>query len=381
MHRFFSRFRRLISRPGFTLVELLVVIAIIGILIALLLPAVQAAREAARRSQCSNNLKQLGLALHNYHDSYKVFPAQRQGTQMNAPRGGWGDRWYYNDQGLSPLVRLLPYFEQVPLYSQISSTFADTSGFHPTGIWPAFGGTPGEPYYEPWSTPISSVLCPSEPAGWKRTGRWELKGSNYCFCVGDQVVNVSGDTSPRGIFGYQVPAGTRDIIDGTSNTAAISENSVRVEWSVHPNIHGGYAAFVSNLNTNPGVCLLARGPNETLDPAAAGGGWPPSHQRRGENWAWGMAVCTGFNTVLPPNAPCCLDDYGEWSWGTLPPDSYHPGGVNVAMADGTVHFVAETIDTGNLATQDPRQTGRKDSPYGVWGAMGSKAGGEPSGVP
>lgn len=92
----------------------------------------------------------------------------------------------------------------------------------------------------------------------------------------------------------------------------------------------------------------------------------------------GYPMVQGFNTVLPPNAPRCAVDRGEWSWGVFPPTSFHPGGVNLCLADGSVTFVSETIDTGNLAAADVT-AGR--SPYGVWGAIGSRDGGEAASVP
>ena len=122
--------RRKLSRQGFTLVELLVVIAIIGILVAMLLPAVQAAREAARRMQCSNNLKQLGIALHNYHNTWDALPPMRGGTNSSL-----GAPWVFDNtsvDSLSGLVSLMPYMEQVPLYEQIESANMGPAPWH----WP-----------------------------------------------------------------------------------------------------------------------------------------------------------------------------------------------------------------------------------------------------
>ncbi len=144
-------------KRGFTLVELLVVIAIIGVMVGLLLPAVQAAREAARRMQCSNNMKQLGLGMHNYHAAYNTFAAGMDGTLGNGRRANQN------------LVGILPFVEQQALWEQISNPLA--------GVAP-MGNNPGTdaPTYTPWATQISNYRCPSDhSAKWRRTDElWEF---------------------------------------------------------------------------------------------------------------------------------------------------------------------------------------------------------------
>jgi prepilin-type processing-associated H-X9-DG protein len=195
---------------------------------------------------------------------------------------------------------------------------------------------------------------------------------NYCFSRGDLINN---NTNPgnniRGPFttGRNVPLS--EIVDGTSNTVAISEQVVYT-GNVR-DLKGSYCT-VGNLHMSPIVAMAYKGPNNTLNCAT----FAASHHRRGESWASGFPLCTGFTTVLPPNSPIALNATGEWNWGVFPPQSHHPGGVNAAMCDGSVQFISETINTGNLALpQFNSQTPPvKESPYGVWGALGSMNGGE-----
>jgi len=354
-----------LRKLGFTLVELLVVIAIIGILVALLLPAIQAAREAARRSQCVNKLKQLGLALQNYHDTYNLFPPGMGGTSgslgwtgsppgCNFPPGN-------NVGALSPFVGMLPYLEQSPLYERITG---DVPG--PGGNWQPFGGFPFTTTYEPWTVKLAEFLCPSDSSsGLTGTGR-----VNYCYSRGDTITDIN-NPKPRGMFGRWSNIRMADVRDGTSNTIAFSELCIYQERYRRK----GGCANVSGLNTNPGGCYAAIDPtdsNKIIETMAS------HYSLVGLAWSAGHPVIQGFNTVLPPNAPRCASDRGEWAWGVFPPDSYHPGGVVGCMVDGSTHFFSGDIDTGDVSVG---QVTSGKSPYGVWGALGSKKGQEAAGVP
>ena len=340
------------SRPGFTLVELLVVIAIIGILIALLLPAVQAAREAARRSQCTNNLKQLGLAAHNYHDIWKVFP-WRQGGSGNRCTGEFdpcpSNQFHMRMRG-SGFFCLLPFIEQQALYNLVANRT------------PPFSPPPWYTSNQAWLTEVPTFRCPSDgyraPAG-------SLQPTNYRMSAGDSLGRMSGGNFSRGMFTLYGNRSMADLIDGSSNTIAFSEaligdGSDRI----------GRAVAVNISMTSPADCLARRGPNNTVLPTADG-------NQLGRRWGDGAMMFTGFNTMLPPNSPSCNPSGGgdHWASTVVSASSNHPGGVNVCFADGSVRFVSNTIDAGNSATPFPTSAS-VISPYGVWGALGSIAGGE-----
>ncbi|NUQ61583.1 MAG: DUF1559 domain-containing protein [Pirellulales bacterium] len=345
---------------GFSLVELLVVIAIIGILISLLLPAVQASREAARRIECSNNLKQLSLAVHNYHDTFRRLPARAGGTQGPGTNQGWLSGW----------VVLLPFCEQGAIYDRI------TAGEPAAGV-PAWGPPTGNAWAA-WDDSPDVLLCPSDPG--KFDGN-NLRLSNYCFSGGDDARNMDGQTSEntRGVFGHLFWYRFADVTDGLSNTVMLSE---RLRCG---NNAGGYAvaageldhrfgqAIVPGIQGQPNLCLAVTDGRHFVAGTTV-------ERTFGSRWPRGAANRASFNTILPPNGPSCLADVnnaasGNDDQGVLPPSSMHPGGVNVVLSDASVRFISETIDTGNLgASQANTYTGR--SRYGVWGALGSKQGGE-----
>lgn len=351
---------------GFTLVELLVVIAIIGILIALLLPAVQAAREAARRSQCTNNLKQFALAVHNYVDTHKVFPAKRQG-----PSSGGASCTDENKQFGTAWMRLLPYYEQQALYDQWS-----TPGTYGGVAIGAFGPCPwgaNDDNYTPYKQQVGSLLCPSDGKIPNKGPNSEAR-TNYMVCVGDSTDNAGSvgnndGYSTRGIFGnYRAHISFASITDGTSNTVMLSERKWG-PWADRLLVGVGTCRAGSNVHTNPAQCFGFVDPADPRRYLASGD--PVTWSGR---WCHGSTSHIGFNTVLAPNGPSCGDNTNDnGTGGVFPPSSYHPGGVVAALGDASVTFVSETIDTG---TPTAAQVSTGESPYGVWGAMGTKDGGE-----
>jgi prepilin-type N-terminal cleavage/methylation domain-containing protein/prepilin-type processing-associated H-X9-DG protein len=361
------RFRRF---SGFTLVELLVVIAIIGILVGLLLPAVQAAREAARRMQCSNNLKQLGLALHNYASANReTFPHRIGGiAEGTVP-------------GLSPMIgalpRLLPFIEQNALYNMI-----DSPGTYNGINFRAWGAMPSNANYTPWQTRVPSFLCPSDPES-SAVDR-NLPPKSYVFSHGD-FVGWWGEPATRGPFHvgvlYVSWASWKDagrvkfasITDGTSNTIAISEKAIPA--AATRSIRGGVGvvnAAVSKPNGQPVLCRSAVGPGGQF----ANGVTVGAFRSTSNSWSW--AGRAEFSTIIGPNGPSCAEQNHDWTGVLWTASSYHTGGVNSVFMDGSVRFVSDSIDTGNLATRlgAVNQAFSGPSAYGVWGALGSKDGGE-----
>ncbi|MCA8982914.1 MAG: DUF1559 domain-containing protein [Planctomycetaceae bacterium] len=349
---------------GFTLIELLVVIAIIAILVALLLPAVQQAREAARRSSCKNNLKQLGVALHNYHDTFNVLPYRSGGTgsctSVSTTLGG--NRYNGNCSRLSGFYAILPFIEQSALFDTISAGDASIP------ISP--GGPGGWESWPAWDSPvIATYLCPSDP-GLNVTAP---KSNSYVFSLGDSTAGINGSTI-RGLFGRNSRVNFRDITDGLSNTVAMSEhvraelgasttaNRNRVKHSivndVIPLTPANCRAQVSGTDFIAGVNVKAKHGNVLWD---------------------GQAERCAFGTIMPPNSQSCSDgnntnaDNGS---AMLTASSEHKGGVQVLMADGAVRFISENINTGDSSATAPATNSFAASPYGVWGSLGSKSGGE-----
>jgi prepilin-type N-terminal cleavage/methylation domain-containing protein len=312
------------QRRGFTLIELLVVIAIIAILIALLLPAVQQAREAARRASCKNNLKQIGVAMHNYHEAFKSFPPfiiHRTGNPSRIGDVNKGANW---------LVFLLPYVEQAPLYKQWDFDIPANQN-------------PGR------STELAVFKCPSDPysshnhcslfgGGWAR--------GNYGMNVSPCRHGVDGTGSLGGVGGANFVVKIRDITDGTSNTVAVDElraglnqYDLRGSWAM-PGLSSGTAAMFNDASA------------------------PNSQEPNADDIEF-CAQSGQFSN--PSNGMGCFD---SGNTGQMTARSMHTGGMHLMMVDGSVRFVSENINFKR------NEFGCAAAPRGVWQAIHTRGGGE-----
>ena len=367
---------RVSPRRGFTLIELLVVIAIIAVLIALLLPAVQSAREAARRAQCVNNLKQLGLAVHNYISQNDVLPAQ---TLDNSQTWGWFAPW---------TAAILPNMEQQPMFNALNFSLPMLEiGF----ISPYIGANTTVGLLQ-----INTLLCPSESlAKSANFNAVEYAQISYAGNVGGpgNIKSCNGTVVPvqgslilglMGLFGSSTPhsAGPvriASITDGTSNTALFSEHLLAlgngVFASTDPScVPGSQNGKRGIFQTSVNVVLDQNSPANAQALVAACQGLPGTtlavtDDAFGAQWLLSSDYAianNGYTHFMPPNGISCIgtSQFGvsDASWGGLgaaiSATSNHPGGVNVGMADGSVRFVKNTIALT------------------PWWALGSRDGGE-----
>lgn len=383
-----ARFRR-----GFTLVELLVVIAIIGILVGLLLPAVQSAREAARRMSCSNNFRQIGLAIHNYHSAHRRLPPQMTGTMVR----GNPSSTDHNFMNLSIFVPLLPFMEQPALWDKIKYPNTELVGTETqrTPPWPAMGPATWREDYRPWQVEIPTLRCPSDPgANVPSFGR-----TNYAACLGDSVVAmdcgpISIDTttgaflqtssmaresraSCRGFFVPHKPQRFRDVLDGLSNTIALGE--IRTDLGDRDSrTLASLNNTIANIRDNPSFCFDSQQINPERPTVWGSTSVSSDINGRGYRWASGSAIFSGCNTVLPPNRELCFSSNSS-SPGVASTSSLHNGGAFVLLGDGSVQFVSDSIDAGDSRAPNVRAGGLGatspgvHSPYGVWGALGTRS--------
>ncbi len=310
---------------GFTLIELLVVISVLALLIALLLPAVQAARESSRRLACQNNLKQIGLALANYETLHRVNPF---GVGGGGPPS-YVPRW-------SPHSQVLPDLEQIALFNSLNFSFVPWT--HQTQF--------GPPNVTALSVQIAAFLCPSDT---DQIGD-SLGHNNYRTSAGTMPYDLKNDSPDKtgrntGVFWYQSSVGTVTIRDGTSSTAMASERCLGVP--PHPDLLADYYL------TAPSIPACSRAtPRLTpryINPVEWSGG----------RWGDGDMFYTRYHSILTPNQPSCNFGSDDWNGQVIvTASSRHPGGVNLMLVDGSVRFVKDTINSQ------------------VWQSLGTIAGGE-----
>jgi prepilin-type N-terminal cleavage/methylation domain-containing protein len=313
-------------RHGFTLIELLVVIAIIGILVALLLPAVQAAREAARRLQCTNNLKQIGIALHHHHKAHETFPyGHRYVSDQPDPNGYEADK---NGNEATWITRLLPYVEQENAYDRIDWD---------RGLGQARDASHPNNFINKLRIPLFECPSNSSVDPWNGARSRASYVANNGF--GPMTENTTVDLPMQrdgGVFYLNSDMPLSMIRDGSSNTAALSE-IVTVDGSDFRGVMHYPEGPLYHHNQTPG----------SLAPDHLRGVW------------FDARFC-----VSVPEAPC-IETFSNWGDRSLimTARSRHPGGVNLLLCDSSVHFLNNSVDLD------------------VWKALGTPAGGEPTGLP
>ena len=412
------------------MLEIFVVVIIILILVGLLLPSVQSLRENARRTSCKNNLMQIGLAVHLYHETFDQFPVHLNGTDGSSLQGG------DNNRRLSILVALLPFIDQGAVHNWIRSgqpnqsvmapldpntglpvvapvgvddeevydgMMAEDLGAQLTPITTKIRFTPpgGPPVtdssFAAWVIEIPTYRCPSDPG----YGNPAMGRTNYAASLGDGVLTINSgpfkevmgklqfdeelqrqcDASMRGVFIPRTVTRRSDVTDGASNTLLLGEictglgdRDRRTDALVSDDPEvlidqpDSYKSWLDNERSHfwlsGAVCLTS-----------SNAGWG-----RGFRWHDGMPNFTSFQTILPPNAAVVAREKSDASDGIFCASSRHTEGINVCFVDGAVRFVNNKIDCGEdrLPTVYPKsQTPPgSESPYGVWGALGTRGSSE-----
>lgn len=322
---------------GFTLVELLVVIAIIGILIALLLPAVQAAREAARRSQCTNNLKQQGLALQNYMDAFKVFPPALLNSGRCTNCANAGQNYPEGVRNHTGWVLLLPFMEQGPLYDKIDFREA-TNLSNPNAGGPAISTPGATSNIAALGERLAALECPSHPVAGENNSstdsfyvRQNAKRTSYLFSTGvftdyDRPQQTLGGDIRRGAFGNNSATNMAHILDGSSNTFAIGEAAGGSQINGKTSSNYGPWGLQGTHTCCHGRIVSSSSTSLVYTPQQA------------QDWT--------INGIWTNNGAAAPDSQGRtYAWVF---NSYHPGGANFVFCDGSTHFISETIDYGTL---------------------------------
>ena len=336
-------------RHGFTLVELLVVIVVIGILLSLLLPAVQMAREAGRRAHCVNNLRQIGLALHVYHEGLGVFPT----GMTKAPFGDPAD--YRGWNGWSAVAQILPHMGQAVLFNSSNFSWNPDQGGTTDGPGPSINRTVS-------TTIINSFLCPSDP----NVGR--SCNNNYHASLGPTT--IPNPTESAGLFARYTCYGSRDCTDGLSCTVAFAE-ALTGKSGAGNGYRGNMLIGVANTSPSAEMYMVTENPvavaqaiRKCVDAFKQNRN---IREDRGHNWVAGRTGYTLFTTVTTPNDPqfplngCRIGGKDQWysdSQQITPATSQHLGGVNVLIGDCAVRFVKDGMNRN------------------VWWALGSRSGGE-----
>ena len=333
-----------LKKRGFTLIELLVVIAIIAVLVSLLLPAVQQAREAARRTTCKNNLKQIGLALHNYHDVYNTFPPGWVFDATRTPANFGGNQWGWN-------AFILPYMDQANVYNQINFNVGFAGGLDAAGA--DLAETAGTSLHGIENTILPILVCPSNRAlpltyyrgnGTTNSGARALGGrSNYVGCNGGLFTDQTSPsflTAQGGTFGGNSKVGIRNMTDGTTNVILVGEKKFREVSSRRVGFNSIWAGIrtvdpthtITYANSLP-LCVgntLTKINN--LPFVNVGGG-------------------TGDAPYVNPAATNSASFYEASGSGKGIPDplwhgfgSDHAGGAQFVLGDGSVRFISENVD-------------------------------------
>jgi prepilin-type N-terminal cleavage/methylation domain-containing protein/prepilin-type processing-associated H-X9-DG protein len=369
-------------RSGFTLIELLVVIAIIAVLIALLLPAVQSAREAARRIQCTNNLKQMGLGIHNYHSTHNAFPPGRMSPDwvkngvvqdgygsyggVSGAAGEWTGFW-------SVHCHILNYMEQTNAYNAMNFQRALS------GTMQTAAGVVTNPNYTAFVLTQNAFVCPSDPnvtggPGGENNYRANFGGGTPYAGGGNRLSNAPNALG-NGVFTYGKAVTIAEITDGTSNTVAFAERTKGTASFTTPGksdniIVSGITLTLTNGDADANTLMAACSP--AVAPAASAffyqqgryASSPGFGLQFSDGWGYSWYISTLYNHAAPPNfkgydcglGSSLMDTPGEHA--IVSARSTHPGGVNVTMADGSVKFVKDSV---NIAT---------------WRGLGTRAGGE-----